>query len=253
MIPLSDTRTRCLRPSSQATLVRCDRLRADRNNHDASNRLGVRGLMPDWVRIEISDFMNFVREDERPSDVVGRIILDRLPYTFDSKKQYFSWRGVLGEGLQVDARDIVIVGSAATGRSLNPRTKFGVFGKSSDVDIAIISPMRFDQAWLWFRQADPNLLGLDDFGQHLFEQHRKQYIFEGMIAANYFLSYLPFGFDWNRELQRSEKYLPPLLRGRQLSVRIYRDSEALRCAQLKSFLAYQKYLRVKDEPPAGAT
>ena len=128
MIPLSDTRTRRLRLSSQDTLVRCDHLRADRNNHDASNRLGVRGLMPDWVRIEISDFMNFVREDERPSDVVGRIILDRLPYTFDSKKQYFSWRGVLGEGLQVDARDIVIVGSAATGRSLNPRTKSGFGG-----------------------------------------------------------------------------------------------------------------------------
>jgi hypothetical protein len=208
-------------------------------------------IVSDWVKIEIAEFMALVGQDTRPSQLVGRIILERLPFAFDTKEQYFNWRDMLAEGLEVDARDIIIVGSAATGRSLNSRTQFGVFNKHSDVDIAIISQVHFDRAWQWFRQADPVLLGFQEVQRRLFDRHREGYVFDGMIAANSFLSYLPFGSDWNRELQRSERYLPPILQGRVLSVRIYRDSEALRRAQLKSLISYQTYLRSKRENSSG--
>ena len=208
--------------------------------------------MSDWGRIEVQEFMQCAREDTPLKELVGRIVLDRLPFTFDTKQQYFHWREILAEGLEVDSRDIVIVGSAATGRSLSPRKRFGVFGSKSDLDIAVISQTHFDRAWHWFRQADPVILGLNDEQRRLFEQHKKAYIFDGMIAANYFLSYLPFGREWNHELQRAERHLPPLLRGRMMSVRIYRDSEALRHAQMTALAAYQSYLRVKDgESPEG--
>jgi predicted nucleotidyltransferase len=201
------------------------------------------GPVSDWSSIPVAEFMREARTSALPAELVSRIILERLPFAFESKHEYFHWRHMLAEGLQVDAREILLVGSAATGRSLSARKKFGVFGKKSDVDIAVISPSHFDRAWNWFRHARPALLGLDSEQLRLFNQHRGGYIFDGMIAANVFLSYLPFGSDWNRELQRSEQYLPAKLRGRVLSVRIYRDSEALRRAQLEALLSYQTYLR----------
>jgi hypothetical protein len=203
--------------------------------------------LSDWVKIEVQEFMQCVREDTPLKELVGRIVIDRLPFTFDTKQQYFHWREILAEGLQVDSRDIVVVGSAATGRSLSPRKRFRTFHANSDVDIAVISQTHFDRAWYWFRQADPVVLGLTDEPRRLFERHKQAYIFDGMIAANYFLSYLPFGSEWNRELQRAGQYLPPLLRGRMLSVRIYRDSDALRHAQMVSLAAYQRYLRTCDD------
>jgi hypothetical protein len=203
--------------------------------------------MSDWAKIDIADFMAQVEATTVPNELVSRIILERLPYTFDSKEQYFHWRHMLAEGLQVDPRDILLVGSAATGRSLSALKQFSIFHKRSDVDIAIISLMYFDRAWQWFRQASPALLGFDTEQLRLFKQHRQAYIFDGMIAANVFLSYLPFGSEWNRELQRSEQYLPPRLQGRVLSVRIYRDGDALRKMQLKALLSYQTYLRVKHD------
>lgn len=204
-------------------------------------------LVSDWTKIQVAEFMVEVESSPVPSELVSRIVLERLPFTFDTKEQYFRWRHMLAEGLQVDPRDIMLVGSAATGRSLSARKKFSMFNRKSDVDIAVISAGHFDRAWHWFRQVNPALLGFDPEQLRLFNRHREGYIFDGMIAANVFLSYLPFGAEWNHELQRSEQYLPPSLRGRVLSVRIYRDSEALRKAQLVALLSYQSYLRAKHD------
>jgi hypothetical protein len=203
--------------------------------------------MSDWTKIDVAEFMGEVEAGTAPSELVSRIVLERLPFTFDTKEQYFHWRHMLAEGLQVDPRDIMVVGSAATGRSLSARKRFSMFRKQSDVDIAVISAVYFDRAWRWFRQAKPALLGFDPEQLRLFNRHREGYIFDGMIAANVFLSYLPFGAEWNRELQRSEQYLPGRLQGRVLSVRIYRDGEALRRAQLEALLSYRSYLRLKHD------
>ena len=64
--------------------------------------------MSDWVRIEVQEFMRCAKEDTPLKELVGRIVLDRLPFTFDTKQQYFHWREILAEGLEVDSRDIVI-------------------------------------------------------------------------------------------------------------------------------------------------
>jgi hypothetical protein len=202
--------------------------------------------MTDWTKIEVKEFMDLVQGDEPLKVLVGRIVLDRLPLAFDSKASYFAWRHELATGFQVDARDIVLVGSASVGRSLNPRKRFRVFGSHSDIDIAVVSPMHFDRAWHWFRNTDPLLLHLDENSRHTFGQHKNQYIFEGMIAANVFLGYFPFGNDWLRELQRCESHLPPLLRGRVQTVRIYKDNQALREAQVRSLQAYRSYLANKS-------
>jgi hypothetical protein len=209
-------------------------------------RGGWRGwAVSDWVKIDVQQFMQFVLDEEPTGSLVGRLILDRLPYAFDSKKQFFAWKDELAEGIGLDARDILVVGSAATGRSINPRKKFGVFGSGSDIDIAIISPHHFEVAWAWFRRTNPTFLTLNEEGHRLFRRHREQYVFDGMIAADYFLGFLPFGPRWIEEIQRCGKYLPPLLQGRTQKVRIYKDNDALRQAQLRGLSAYHSYLKVK--------
>ncbi len=92
---------------------------------------------------------------------------------------------------------------------MSARKRFKTFHSKSDLDIAVVSSHHFDISWRWFRNTNPNIItGLDTVGLTLFEQHKKHYIFEGIVAADYFLSYLPFGGPWMESLQRSEDNLP---------------------------------------------
>lgn len=195
--------------------------------------------MTDWQPMDIPTFDRLVGEND-PRDTVSLGVLDRLPFTFESKNQYLKWRDELGADLGLDGRDISLVGSAASGRSLSSRKRFGVFDNKSDIDIAVVSPHHFDVAWRWFQKTNPNLItGLDDRGRDLFLQHGKKYIYQGMVATDYFLSYLPFGTSWLEALQRSERHLPDQLRGRIMRLRIYRESAALRAAQTEAVRIYK--------------
>lgn len=103
--------------------------------------------MDDWRPIPIEEFdETALNSPERSRVLVSGLILERLPFTFESKLSYLVWRDRLADGLQVDPRDIVVVGSAATGRSLNARKRFQVFHARSDLDVAVISPHHFDVA-----------------------------------------------------------------------------------------------------------
>jgi hypothetical protein len=174
-------------------------------------------------------------------ELVAELILDRVPLYFDSASQFHHWRKELSIGLNVGLRDIQIIGSAATGRSLSAKSHFGVFRYSgSDIDIAVISSTHFNVAWNWFRSADPVLLGLDPHSTKMFRAHQEHYIYEGVIAAEEFLSFLPFREDWNKELARSASDLPAVLQGRRMTVRIYRNSDALMAAQIEAMRIFRK-------------
>ena len=208
--------------------------------------------MSDWSPISIQEFDAMALVDDADvNTLTSRLILDRLPYAFDSKIQYLDWRDDLGESLELDGRDLTLVGSAATGRSLSARKQFGIFGKGSDIDLAVVSHAHFDRAWTWFRLTDPTLLMLDEEGIRQFEQHRKHHVYEGVIAANVFLSYLPFGAEWNKQLQRASKQLPSILQGRRLNVRVYKDYAALRWAQSQSLTAFRRYKAARPSIESG--
>lgn len=207
--------------------------------------------MSDWSNITIQEFDAIAVSDMEIDVLVGHIVLDRLPFTFNSKESYLAWRAALAVGFHVDARDVLLVGSAATGRSLSARTQFNVFRRKSDIDIAVISATHFEQSWAWFRRTNPILIGLDVDGQRLFDQHRKHYIFDGVVAANYFLPYLPFGYRWLDELSRANELLPSMLKGRRASVRIYKDSYSLRAAQQEGLRQFRLAKGKTDAAPGG--
>lgn len=202
--------------------------------------------MSDWAAIEIQDFDTIAVSDVRLPLLVGRLVLERLPFTFESKEQYLNWKDRLAKGLSVDACDVYLVGSACTGRSLSPRNQFKVFKLRSDLDIAVVSQHQFDEAWQWFRDTNPDLLNLDDERTALFFRHRDSNIFHGYIASEYFLSYLKFGNEWIRQLQMCEEHLPEALQGRRASIRIYRDAASLRLHLSESMRIFRKYKGIES-------
>lgn len=206
--------------------------------------VGRRGAkdLSDWSKIEIQEFDAIATSNDRLSLLAGRLVLERLPFTFETKEQYLNWKDRLARGLGVDACDVFLVGSACTGRSLSARTHFSVFNRSgSDIDIAVVSPLRFEEAWQWFRDTNPDVLGLDSDRRKTFDRHRDWNVFHGFIASEYFLSYFTFGNEWLTHLQIAEEHLPSLLKGRPASIRIYRDAGSLRRQTEESMRIFRMY------------
>lgn len=229
----SKLRGRRLAPADQATAV---------DDEDEAPADLVPSVLSDWSQIDDRTFTAFVESEYPIPRLVSGLVLERLPYAFGHKLEYFGWRDALADGLHVDSRDVVLVGSAATGRSLNAKKQFKVFNTKSDLDIAVVSQRHFEECWNWMLRKSPTSLGLDDVGRKMFDNHRSAYVYDGMIAANYFLSYFDFGARWLDELQRCESQLPSMLQGRFQNVRIYKDSSSLRRAQATGLISYRGYL-----------
>ncbi len=164
------------------------------------------------------------------SDFTSLHILDRVPAIFESRSQYASWRGVIGRGLDVDPLCLVVVGSTAVGVSLSPEKEklFKPFHDESDVDLAVISPRFFDEAWRSLRSLGPLdiLRTKSREAADLFDWHRRGLVFDGTIATERVLPYLPFGADWSAVLGRAAQLAPT--QDRDVNARIYRDFDSLR-------------------------
>src|SRR4051794_17180464 len=139
-------------------------------------------------------------------------VLDRVPAIFESHMQYASWRSQIGAGLEVDPLNIVVVGSMSLGVSLSPKEdKFlKPVHSLSDVDIAVISPRHFDESWRALRALGPvdKLRATSKEAAELLAWHRRTLIFDGTIATDRILSYLPFGPAWAGVLGRAGRMAP---------------------------------------------
>ncbi|MBZ4487416.1 hypothetical protein LQ938_01160 [Microbacterium sp. cx-55] len=152
-------------------------------------------------------------------------VLDRLPHVFASREQYTAWRTVLGRGLGVDPLCIVVVGSGAVGFSLSPREekRFRAFHGESDIDVAIISPTHFEEAWRNIRaMRGETARELRGHWRH----HRSSLVFDGTIATDTVLAHLSFGPQWASALGRVARVHPTM--DRDVKARIYRDFDSLR-------------------------
>ena len=93
-------------------------------------------------------------ESSTTSIFITKWILEHTPYVFeDYETEYISWRHEIAEKLRIDARDIIITGSASLGFSLNPNKNFKSFDKKSDIDVIVDGQQRI-RAVLGFIAGD---------------------------------------------------------------------------------------------------
>lgn len=163
--------------------------------------------------------------NKEPDDyVVSKWIVEKIPAIFDGDYDSFiKTKLSIANKLGVDSCSIIFVGSSCTGFSLNPDKEFKVFDEESDIDIAVISHHYFNIAWHWMRMQDATLLNKN--AKNGIRQHRKYYIFDGTIATDFFLSYLPFGDQWTKVIKELEEI--PLFKGREIHFRLYQDHRSL--------------------------
>lgn len=161
-----------------------------------------------------------------PLVVAGEWLFDSLPVVFeDSMSDYIEWKTKLADGLEVDVNNLRIVGSAGIGFSLNPNKDWKEFHEESDIDVAIISPYHFEESWRFMRRLGPKIFGMPHEARISIRAHVEKYIYWGTIATDQFLQYLPFGRSWSLALANAGKH--PLIGGREVNARVYRDYDAL--------------------------
>ena len=168
-----------------------------------------------------------------PDSFVESHLFDRIPAIFDENRSLFVlWKRTLGEKIEVDPACITIVGSAATGASLNPSKNFKPFDESSDVDVAVISSYHFTVGWRYLRMNNSRRLRVDKRTQNAWDQHVSRYIYWGTIATDRLLGVLPFGLKW-LEATSAMGRIPPT-EGRSVNLRIYSDYDSLRSYHVQS-------------------
>ena len=171
-----------------------------------------------------------------PAAFVEDRLFDRVPAIFANDRSLFvNWKRTLAEKIEVDPACVTIVGSAATGASLNPSKNFKPFDDSSDVDVAVVSPYHFSVGWRYLRMNGTRRLRVDTRTRIAWDEHVSRYIYWGTIATDRLLGVLPFGLEWLHAISEVAQ-LPPTL-GRSLNLRIYADYDSLRAYHVQSVRA----------------
>ncbi|WP_321846953.1 hypothetical protein [Burkholderia cepacia] len=162
-----------------------------------------------------------------PAKFVSKWIFESVPHVFGGDlDKYIAWKHVLGDLISVDPRAITLVGTASIGISFNPNKNFKPFDEKSDIDVAIVSHHHFDIVWRWMRTLGTAYLSLPAQAQTAIDDHRKRYLFKGVIATDRILAHTPLASKWVPALSSMAGMDPT--EGREINARLYADYDALR-------------------------
>jgi hypothetical protein len=187
-----------------------------------------------------------LEEAESLERLVSHRLIECVPSLFqEDRASYIEWKTDVAERLDVDPYGVIVVGSSATGVSLNPNRNFKEFDETSDVDVAVVSGRYFEGAWWFLRNIGATALTLEGSAKRAIRDHAPRDVFRGFIATDQILAHLPFGAQWVKALASLESQSP--LDGRTLNVRLYRDVESLREYQLSSFTKARERLLARQE------
>jgi hypothetical protein len=159
--------------------------------------------------------------------------------------------------LPVTAENIIIVGSAKTGFSLNPDAYFNPFTDDSDIDVAIIDESLFDEIWFtllnWHYPR--RYIGLDHINSR-WVGHRQKEIYWGWLTPDkirYEGLYFPSALKRFRDLTtawfnafRSFSLYPELAR-REVSGRLYRTRRHALFYQVEGLRQLREFLQTVKE------
>jgi hypothetical protein len=172
-------------------------------------------------------------ESELPSRFIEDQFFDRVPHIFQSDRAIFAqWKRELGERIEVDPACVTIVGSGATGFSMNPNKNFREFNDQSDIDVAVISAHHFTAGWRYLRMNSSRRLSVNARTRIAWDEHVSKYIYWGTLATDRLLGILPFGMQWLQATSHMSGVRPTI--GRTVNLRIYTDYDALRAYQVQS-------------------
>jgi hypothetical protein len=156
------------------------------------------------------------------------------PYAFkDVPEGFKSTAALISRELTIDRNGIFCIGSGAIGLSLNPKKisegRLKRFDEGSDLDLAVISEVRFETAWRDLREASQPTVGYMEESVRENIGWQKKRFFDGAILVNKLLAALSFGPDWVTALVRIEEHVSRLL-DREISIGLwlYRDYWSLR-------------------------
>jgi hypothetical protein len=162
-----------------------------------------------------------------PEVFASKWLLERVPFIFgDDADGFRNWRHALCRLLGVDAACLLVVGSAGVGVSLSPTKLLRPFGRTSDVDLAVVSTYHFDVVWRWLRNLGAERYRYPADVQYSITDHRTRLVYWGVAATDKLLAYTPLGSEWVPALATvtREGYTAD----RDVKIRLYRDFEALR-------------------------
>lgn len=162
---------------------------------------------------------------------VDKAIINATPWIFGGDAGSFAaWRGAVARDLRARTADVFIVGSAATGYSLSPanpgrpfRPLTGAPTSASDIDLALVSPALFEEAWkllVLFDRRGSLRIGSDD------RQRMRAGVYWGRIEQRS----VPLGTDAARRLAVAAGAVTrrePTV-GYSVSIRVYRVFADLR-------------------------
>ncbi len=126
--------------------------------------------------------------------------------------KYRDLRAAIANNFDINANEVLLVGSAKLGFSIAPHKQYRHFGDSSDLDVAIVSSDLFDKFW----KAVYSLWKQKVFWEN--ENDFKKYLFQGWIRPDKLPNAKSFkmGDDWwdyFRELTKSNRFGPYKITG----------------------------------------
>lgn len=188
------------------------------------------------------EFLGNIKDDliTIPPDVfISKWIMEKIPNIFGGNDiKYYEWKHKMASRLQIDARDIIITGSACLGYSLNPKKNFKKFNQYSDIDVGIISNYYFDIAWHELRNQ--KYYKLNNNMKQSLEDHKNRLIYWGTIATDKILPILSVGKYWNEVI--NEMRSDPPINDREINFRIYKDNKSFRDYQINSVRECQEII-----------
>lgn len=158
---------------------------------------------------------------------------EATPYVFETKPETWNaFRDELVSGLGVGRGDIRIVGSGRLGFSMKPGLALRAFRDRSDIDVAIISPVLFDQLWVAMLEAAyPRAPATSVVGFGGWLENRRNELYTGWLtplairlSARIFgpkaKPVLDFNAKWFNALKRAARHPPR--RHENITGRLYR-------------------------------
>lgn len=182
----------------------------------------------DWQQVQAHLEQGAYRE------VAERAVLGRRPWIFPTDSEYAGWQRLISDVLGESAVEMRIVGSAATGFSLNPLKagrpfrSLGAADASSDIDFALISSALFEGGWNEVLRVDREV----GHGRSEHAQRMRRNVYNGFLSENW-VPPRTISAQWLLRIKTAVGSVRPF-RGYPLAFRAYRRIDDLHAYHVHS-------------------